>query len=169
MLIVRQPTSNQSPDPGQGGAAVTSPTNTGHASTAANCGGELCTDVFTCIWTGFQTVGGAKTGIVLKVTHTSSGSLSGVTAANTFTVEYSLNGGGSWNTAVSRVNFTTSEGPTVFSVALSAAQDISQVQVRDLIQAVTDSPLGHTSNATATISDIQLEITLQDVAPITIW
>lgn len=167
MLTIKQPTSNQSADPGQGGAAVTSPTNTGHASTSTSCGGELCDDFKTCIWTGFQTVDGSPISKTLKITHTSNGSLSGVTASNTFTLEYSLNGGGAWVTAVSRSDFTTSQGPTVFSVALPVGQDLTQVQVRDLIRSVTDSLLGHTATASATIADIQIEVVTQDSRVIT--
>lgn len=161
MLVVKQPTSNQSPDPGQGGAAVTTPANTGHASTATDCGGEVCDDFKTCIWTAFQSVVSVSISKTLKITHTSSGSLSGITAQNTFTLEYSLNGGSSWLTAVSRSNFTSSAGPTVFSVSLPVGQDLTQVRVRDLIRAVTNA-LGHTANATATISGIQIEVVIQD-------
>lgn len=168
-LTIRQPTANQSPDPGQGGLAVTSPSDTGHASSVADCTGELCNDFLTCIWSGFQLVSGIPTAITLKITHTSSGTLSGVTAANAFTLEYSLNGGASWNTAVSRSNFTSAQGPTVFSVALPVGQDLTQVRVRDLIRAVTDSLLGHTATASATIADIQIEVVTQDQQPITLW
>lgn len=168
-LTIRQPTANQSPDPGQGGLAVTSPSNTGHASSAADCTGELCSDVLTCIWTGFQPVAGVVLTATLKITHTSSGALSGVTASNDFTLEYSLNGGGAWLSAVARADFTAAQGPTVFSVALPADQDLSQVRVRDLIRAETDSPLGHTANATATIADIQIEVVTQDAGVISMW
>lgn len=163
MLVTRTPTSNTTPDPGQGGSAVNTPSNTGHSATVASCSGEMCLDLLTCIWQGFAAApAGTKSAITLKATHTSSGIDTGITAINTFTLEYSLNGGGSWNTAVSRTNFTAAQGPTVFSVALPLSQDLTQVRVRDLIQATTDSALAHESQATVTISDIKIEVTLVD-------
>ena len=169
-LIVSVPTSNTTPDPGQGGGAVTGATNTGHASTscAANGDGIGVSEEKSCLWAGFTNVTGLPTAKTLKITHTSDGTRSGASATNQFTLEYSLNGGGAWSSAVSRVNMTSSQGPTVFSVALPVDQDLTQVRVRDFIQA-TALTIGHSATASATISDIQIEITLQDPSPIILW
>lgn len=167
-LVVSQPTSNQTPDATLGGLAVTTPSNTGHASTTTSAAGEGGSQEKSCRWSGFQAVSGTILAITLKITHTSSGVLSGPSPTNSFALEYSLNGGSSWNSAVARSNFTASQGPTVFSVALSAAQDISQVQVRtDYLTDTVD--IADAASITATIADIQLEVTVQDrVSPIVI-
>ena len=88
--------------------------------------------------------------------------MSGPTPTNALTVSYTLNGGGAWVDAVTRSNFTAAQGPTVFSVGLSAAQDISQVQVRVFYQ--VDAPdIGDSASVTATISDINLEVQTADL------
>lgn len=158
------PTSNTTPDPGQGGTAVTTPSNTGHANTACSAVGDGVgvSQEKSCLWAGFTNVSGTPITKTLKITHTSNGSVSGASATNQFTLDYSLNGGGAWSSAVSRVNMTTSQGPTVFSVALPVGQDLTQVQVRDFIQA-TALTIGHNAAADATISDIQIEVVTQDV------
>lgn len=154
------PTARETPDTGQGGSAVTGDTTTGHASTLSDAfDGSTVTK--TCRWHTFQAAGGQITAITLKATHTSLGGLSGTGAHNSFKLEYTTDGGSNWTTAVSRTDYTASEGPTVFSAALSATQNISQVQVRDFIQAVTGS-VGETADSTATISDIKLEVTTAD-------
>jgi hypothetical protein len=164
MLVTRIPTSNTSPDPAQGGLAVTTPSNTGHASTTASAAGDGIgvSEEKSCIWQGFPAApAGTKTAIALKITHTSNGTRSGATATNQFRLEYSLNGGGAWNTAVSRINMTSAQGPTEFSVALPLSQDLTQVQVRDFMQA-TALTIGHSASAIVTISDIKIEVTTAD-------
>jgi hypothetical protein len=163
MLVIRTPTSRTTPDPAQGGTAVTGPTNTGHSGSSCVATGDDIgvSEEKSCIWQGFGAApAGTKTAITLKVTHTSSGGVSGGTATNQFQLEYSLNGGAGWNTAVSRINMTTSQGPTVFSVSLPLSQDLTQVRVRDFIQASAVSA-GHNASASATISDIQIEIVVR--------
>lgn len=165
-LIISQAASRQTPDAGQGGNAVTGDTNTGHASTTATGSGGN-SEQKTCRWFSFSLVSGVRVSITLKIDHTSSGTLAGPTPSNEFTLEYSLNGGGAWNTAVSRSNFTSSQGPTTFSVALPVSQDISQVQVRDKMRGVSVD-LADTATATATIANIKLEVVIQDPKPIVI-
>src|SRR5262245_28889893 len=72
-LYAIQATSNTTPDAGQGGLAVTSPSNTGHASSTAAASGILDSQQRTCIWSGFGSVPGQITAITLKIDHTSSG------------------------------------------------------------------------------------------------
>jgi hypothetical protein len=154
------PTANQTPDATLGGAAVTTVSNTGHASTDTSASGAGGSAEKSCRWFTFQSIGGIITAITLKIDHTSTGTLSG-SASNAFLLEYSLNNGGSWTTAVSRSNFTSAQGPTTFSVGLSAAQDISQVQVRvDYLCDSTD--VGDSASITATIANIKLEVTVLD-------
>lgn len=160
MLITINPTANQTPDVGQGGSAVTGNTNTGHGSTVTSASNGSA-QTKTCRWFTFPTVGGTITAITLKVDHTSSGTLSGA-SNNAFTLQYSLNNGGAWTTAVSRGNFTASQGPTTFSVGLSVGQDISQVQVRDFMSADSTGP-GDSASVTATIANVKLEVTTVDV------
>jgi len=158
------PTSFTTQDPAQGGLPVTGATNTGHANTSVSAAGDDIgvSQEKSCLWTGFTNVSGSPITKTLKITHTSQGSFSGASATNIFTLEYSLNGGGAWSTAVSRVAMTTSQGPTVFSVALPASQDLTQVRVRDFMQAIAVN-IGHSAAADATISDINIEIATQDV------
>ena len=163
-LITLNPTSNTTPDPGQGGVAVTGNTNTGHSTTTSSASSGTA-QTKTCVWQSFPATAGQVSSVTLKVTHTSSGILSGPSPSNQFLLQYSLNGGGAWTTAVSRVNFTASQGPTTFSVALGVGQDLTQVRVRDLIDAETI--LGaDTSVCVATISGISIEIVTVDATVI---
>lgn len=162
-FITVQPTSNTTPDPGQGGSAVTTPSNTGHASTLSEASGDDVgvTETKTCIWSGVQSVGGFVTSVTLKMTHTSDGTRTGISGTNRFLLQYSLDGGSNWTTAVSRTNMTSSAGPTEFSAALSVSQDLTQLRARDLIEASAIA-VGHDATASATISDIKVEVITAD-------
>jgi len=106
-------------------------------------------------------VPGQITAITLKIDHTSSGGKTGVGATNAFTLDYSVNNGSNWTNAVTRNNMTTSQGPTTFSVALSTTQNLTQVKVRDSMSAATTSG-GESADATVTIANIKIEVTLAD-------
>lgn len=164
--VTSQPTAFQSPDAVLSGSAVDTPSNTGHAETITS---ESAGDSLTksCRWHTFQAVSGQKTSITLRMTHTSSGALAGPTPTNTFRLQYTLNGGGAWTTAVERLNFTSAQGPTVFSVGLSVSQDISQVQARVLHQ-VTTVDGADIATITATIASIQLEVVTVNPRPVVI-
>jgi hypothetical protein len=152
------PASNQTPDATLGGVAVTGPTNTGHSSTLASASGAGGAQSKSCRWFSFPAVSAfGILSVTLKIDHTSSGSLTGDGAGNEFLLQYSINGGGSWITAVQRDLYTASQGPTTFSVALSIAQNLTQVQVRDLLDVVTVD-VGETASATATIANIKIEV-----------
>lgn len=146
------PTSNTTPDPGQGGAVVATNTNTGHASTTVIAG---ATELRTCIWTAFRDTGGGKQAINLKFDWQADGAVDGGT--NQFLVQYSVNGGSNWTDAVNQVDVAGATGAQAFSVGLSVTQTISQVQVRDKLAASTG-----TATLTAQISNIRLEVTTQD-------
>ena len=98
-LITSNPTANESPDATLGGLAVTTPTNTGHASTTSSAV-DGAAQTKSCRQSAFQAVSGVKIAITLKIDHTSSGALSGAGASNLFRVQYTLNGGSNWTTAV---------------------------------------------------------------------
>ena len=163
-----QPTAFQSPDAVLSGSAVDTPSVTGHAETTTS---ESAGDSLTksCRWHTFQAApSGQKTAITLKMTHTSSGALVGPTPTNTFRLQYTLDGGSNWITAVERLNFTAAQGPTVFSVGLSVAQNLTLVQARVLYN-VTTVDGADIAVITATIAGITLEVvTIQQVSPIVI-
>lgn len=169
-IITRIGTANETPDTANGiggDVAVTTPSNTGHDSTTASFGGGSGSQIKSCRWFTFQDLfGGIRTSVKLKVTHTSSGNDvtdPPFTGGNTnrFQLQYSLNGGGAWNDIVDRVDFEASQGPTVAEVSLPLTQDLSQVQVRDIITAGGVASVDPVS-ATATISDIKVEVTVAD-------
>lgn len=157
------PTANASPDAGLGGSAVTTPSNTGHASTSCSAAGDDVGVVETksCGWSGFSNPGGGRLAVTLQLTHTSNGTVSGATALNAFQVEYSVNNGSSWTVAVSRGNMSSAAGPTVFSAALSTSQDLSLVKVRDSIEASAVAS-GDAATASATVADIQIVLVLDN-------
>lgn len=162
-IVTRNPTSNESPDTGQGGSAVTGNTNTGHGSTVATSTDGGGNETKTCRWSGFAaTPGGQIKSVTLKIGHSSQGDLVGAGPTNAFTLDYTLNGGTNWLSAVSRANFTALQSGT-FSVALAVNQDLTQVQARDAIQATTVG-LGDSASATASISDIRIEVETVDDA-----
>lgn len=163
-IATKNPTAFQSPDPGQGGDAVSTPSNTGHASTTSTgTGSGVNSEQKTCAWSGFQNVGGQIKSVTLKFEHTSSGTLNGANAVNNFTVEYHLSGGGvmGWVTAVQRLSFTAAQGPVTFSVPLDITQDLTQVRVRDSILATATLP-GQSATCTATVSNVRIEVELFD-------
>ena len=168
-LLSLQATVATTPNIG-GDSAVTSATVTGHAATNPVSTGVGFSDNRSCRWSGFPTGPSTRVSATLKVTHTSSGSLTnpGGTAHNGFTLEYSLNAGGAWTSIVSRSDFTAAQGPTEFTLTLGAGQDISQVQVRDRITTSTND-INDTSSATVTISGIVVEVVTIDPSMVVMW
>lgn len=153
------PTSNTSPDPGQGGGAVTLPTNTGHGSTTS-ASSDVGGVIKTCLWTTFQTPLASPSAITLKVGWSQNGSLSdgGLLTSNDFTIEYSLSGGVGWSILHSAGQIQSFSSGTD-QVTLSPTQDISQVRVRDSISAFGDAgPPVETGSVTASVSSIRLEV-----------
>lgn len=157
--FTRQPTSNVTPDPGQGGNAVTGNTNTGHGSTNVARNG-VGSESATCKWTTFLSVPGLITAITIKVDWSQDGSLSGVSPDNRFRIQYSVNGGGAW-TSLRNVTSITSPSSGTSSASLTLPQDISQIQVRDLLEASGADP-GDIASITASVSNIRLEVTTQE-------
>jgi hypothetical protein len=153
--ITSNPTSNTTPDPGQGGLAVTGATNTGHSNTTASAinGGSQSKS---CKWTGFQSVSGQILSITLKVDWSESGSTEG--GGRQFKCDYSLNGGSSWTTLFNHSPLSVANGTA--QASLSVGQDLSQIQVRDFLEAI--SVLEAVEAVTGSISGIRLEIITQD-------
>mgnify|MGYP003578142589 CR=1 FL=1 len=155
-----QPTANETPDTGQGGAAVTGNTNTGHGATTSSQVGAGATSK-TCRWSGIGAApAGSVISITLKADWTENGSITGA-GTNLFRIQYSTNGGGAWNTLISHSNVTSASGPTTATQALSTSQDLTQVQVRDLIQAAASGG-GDSASITGTVANILVEVVLVD-------
>lgn len=158
MLVIRNPTINTTPDPGQGGLAVTGNTNTGHGSTTSSAANGS-TQTKTCNWSSFQSTAGLVIGLKLKVSWSVDGSLTNG-GTSLFLISYSINGGSSWINLVVKDNPINLDSGTS-EVVLSIGQNISQIQVRDSIQA--DAALaGDAASITASVSDIKIEVTLSD-------
>lgn len=181
-LSTLNPSVNTSPDPGQGGAAVTGNTNTGHSNTTSS--GTNGTDqTKTCIWRDIPDISAPKTSVDLKLSWSASGSVDGsasvggfATADIQFKLEYSLNGGGAWTT-ITLQNKTVSvtngdSGSDSLNVPnqdvvipLSISQDITQIRVRDSIIAQTDrngAPSTCGASVTAQVSNIRVEVQIND-------
>lgn len=155
-LFTINPTSNTTPDPAQGGNAVTGNTNTGHGSTTVTSSGAA--DVKTCLWTSFQSVSGQIKSITLKVGWSESGGV-GAGGSSEFKVEYSLNGGSTWSVLFDHLDIISPDSGTA-QVDLSATQDISQVRVRDNLTAIIDASFN------GAVSDIRLEVVTRVRQPI---
>src|SRR6266542_3379886 len=195
-VVSVSPTANQSPDPGLGGVAVNSPINTGNGSTLSEAyrtskGGVSQTK--TCLWHSFSGVTGTRTRVTLKFDWTLNASinvsafdeLAGATASYDFKIEYSLDNGSTWtvgrglNDSVSIPDGAGgSDGRSINTFGSESVDlpnpggiDITQIRVRDRIftsAAVRVSNNGSaSSNATASVSSISLEVELLDsTAPV---
>jgi hypothetical protein len=157
----------ESPDTTQppGTSPVTGASATGHASTTSQAqdGGS---EQKTCRWFDLSSAPGYpgpsnRTSTTLRITHSSSGSLLNLGASNLFRIEYSLDGGSNWLTAVQRLNFTSPEGPQTVTINLLNNQSISLVQIRDLVSASSIDP-GDSATCVGTVSDIQIEVVSVD-------
>jgi hypothetical protein len=188
-LVTRQPTANTTPNQG-GTLAVTGISNTGHSSTVAAAsaiassgfGSDSDSQSKSARWSVFQSVIGLIQEIRLKLEWNASGEASandggdgGIAGASCgFSIEYTLNGGSSWIPIVSDSAVAGGAGSDSFTnnnsanILLSVGQNISQIQVRDLMEALADATGGEFVGASAdaevavTISSIRLEIILQD-------
>lgn len=159
-------TTPTSPDPAQGGAAVTVAAASGHASTLTAQVGTGSTSK-TCHWSGFVNLAGQKLSVVLKADFSQDGSLSdgGAATSNQFKIEYSLNAGGAWNTLRNATQIQALSTGTD-QQSLSVSQDLTQVQVRTA--QIASASAGESASLIVTISNIRLEITTQDGPVITL-
>src|SRR5262245_30047985 len=165
-LITLNPTSNTTPDPGQGGSlAVTGASNTGHASTTATKTGAG-SQTKSCLWSGFPSApAGQILAITLKVDWIQNGSLTdgGVSTSNLFEIDYSINGGSTFP-LLKQDTLIQSSSSGISSVSLSISQDLTQVRMRDTLTAT--GVAGETASVTATASSIRIEVQIADNQPI---
>ena len=157
-IVTIIPTSNTTPDPGQGGIAVTGNSNTGHAATnVASLGSDGFPPVLkTCVWTAFGAgPAGIRTSVKLRITWSENGSVLG-NADTRFTLQYSTNGGGAWNTILQHLDVSGPNSATS-EITLPVLQDLTQVRVRDELFASTIAG-GDEATLTVTVSDIQIEV-----------
>lgn len=177
MPIIVQPQDNETPDSTQAlTSAVTGNSDTGHSATTSSVsiGSEQSdSQTKTCRW--FTLAGPFPRTINLTFNWSLGGAgltltaaAPGTTVANaSFLVEYSTNGGASWSTALTRSFSRNTSGTTTISdsgsenVSLPAV-GLSQIQVRDRINADATSAGDPTVSATAeiiaTIDTIQLSV-----------
>jgi RHS repeat-associated protein len=188
------PGAAQSPDPGQGGAAVNSPSNTGHGHTTQ----FLYDATKTCVWHSFQGVSGQILSITLKfdwgavvAAGVSSAEGTGGDAYAEFTVDYSLDGGASWNGAAGVSAFATaSDGGSDFqvntnpggspggaltpvSISIPSNTPISQIRVRDRLLTSSfgnaefgSTSVGNSSPENTMVNNIRLEVVTDTTAPV---
>lgn len=178
-----QPTAHSTPDPGQGGTAVTGDSNTGHASTTSSQGEAGTTDK-TCIWQPFQAVAGTIIGITLKYDWQLEGDffLSSETgdgsASISVQVQYSINSGGAWTTTRTAgdsgvvIGNDTDSGTVPLAsgsdtVSIDPATPIANIRVRDRIRAslTLNGDASGAADATLTVSNIRLEVETDDPVP----
>jgi YD repeat-containing protein len=143
---------------------VNSPSNTGHAPTSVDAPlDEITTSQSaSCRWFGFPPFNGVKFSVKLKIGYTSSGARS-LPSATIFKLSYSLDGGSNWTDAVSRMGFTGSQSG-VFTLDLPLSQDLTQVQVRDVL--IAGATIESFASVTATISNIRIEVETDTTAPV---
>jgi hypothetical protein len=107
-VVTVNPTAYQAPDPGRGGEAVSSPSNTGHGSTQSLAErGEIngtSTQTKTSLWHSFPGVSGTKVRLTLKFDWTLNAEIvayvynadTGATAEYDSRIENSLDNGSTW-------------------------------------------------------------------------
>jgi len=195
------PGANQTPDPGQSGTlGVDGISNTGHGSTLTGASAvdieaspsKNISQAKSARWSSFQ--GGPSGGIIglkLKFDWTASGDVDafvdtgGIASARiNFDIEYSIDGGSSWANALSRSRMVSqsgigektdgiSDGGSV-EVVLSSSQNISLVQVRDIMRAnatanapsVSGAEAESSAGVTTSVSNIHLEVETDTIAPV---
>jgi hypothetical protein len=157
-VITRTPTSNTTPDPGQGGAAVTGADNNGHGSTTVS---QVIsgTSSKSCIWSGFAAVTQQIKSIKIKFDYTEDGTI--VDGTTSFRVQYSINGGGAFTTIFDHIDVAAPNSASSETTLPNPSQDITQIQVRDRLQASSTPDVGGVT-LTTSISNIQVEVTLAD-------
>jgi hypothetical protein len=116
------------------------------------------------LWTSFSpspAFNGIIISIVLKVDYTQDGFLTdgGVFTSNQFTIDYSLNGGASYS-SLRLAGQIQSLSSGTDQVTLSSTQDITQIRVRDDLLA--SGAVGETASVTTSISNIRVELLVQD-------
>jgi hypothetical protein len=151
-IVNVSPNAYETPDSGQVGGAVTSPSNTGHGSTKVLASNRGSVEK-SCRWSGFQAVSGKIISITPKVDWNENGSPGD--GSNKFLLQYSLDNGSSWNGLYVHLGITSPNSGTA-QVSLPSGQDISLVQVRDRLTAIGSAT--SSSSVTVSVSNIRLEV-----------
>lgn len=153
-IITRTASSNTTPDAGQGGNAVTGNDNNGHGSTTVSQVANG-TNTKSCIWENFGAdIPGGRKSVTLKFDYSEDGVV--IDISNSFRVQVSVDNGSNYSSALQHNNVVAPNSASV-SLALNNAADISQIKVRDRLQATSTSDVGGAS-LTASISNIRIEI-----------
>jgi single-stranded DNA-binding protein len=161
-VITVSPGAYQTPDPGRGGEAVSSESNTGHGNirSLADRGGSngLSTQTKTCLWHSFPGVSGTKVRVTLKLDWTLNAEVqayvynsdTGATAEYDSRIEYSLDNGSTWtvrggaNGSVSiprgvgeadDIDIINTSGSESIDLPNPGSIDITQIRVRDRVVA----------------------------------
>src|SRR5262249_44732581 len=181
-IVTVNPGAYQTPNPGQWGLAVSSPSNSGHSATESLSGiydtNGSNSQTKTCLWSAFQNVPGVKTRVTLKFDWSFDGYVSATinddygfgSATAGLGIQYSTDGGGSYSYAIpyqevlsattfvpsSTSNFLIANGSESINLPNPGSIDITQVRVRDWIYAQTETqfniPSGNSASASATVT-----------------
>src|SRR6266542_3196516 len=190
-VSVVSPTAYQSPDPGMGGSAVNSPSNTGHGNTTQS----WYEPQKSCVWHSFQGVSGQIQAITLKfdwgaivAASVENAYEGGATAYADFTISLSLDGGASWTyPAGVTASVWASEGGsesqvytnphwsglTPVSISIPPNTPINQIRVRSsLVSWITgnadyqSASVGDSFFQNTKVENIRLEVVTDTTAPV---
>lgn len=133
----RRPTDQDNPDPAVGGNAYSNPANAHDNNTTTFADGTADTasdpETASCRWKTWAAASDAYTALVLRIDNEIT--LSGTTGDVVGSLEYSINGGSTWNTVY---NTATARARVTDEITLTAGLDLSQLRVRGIV--VTDAP-----------------------------
>ncbi len=147
-VVTIYPTAYQSPDPGQGGWAINSPSNTGGSASLSITNGSAKE---TCKWYGFPSVSGQIVSARLKMDWSASGSVNGT-----------MGGGGGFSLAYTGgsagASLPSSSQSSSVDFLLPAGQDLTQVQVSMSLNGGAGPNTTFSGNAS--VSNIRIEVTI---------
>ena len=147
-VVTIYPTAYQSPDPGQGGWAINSPSNTGGSASLSITNGSAKE---TCKWYGFPSVSGQIVSARLKMDWSASGSVNGT-----------MGGGGGFSLAYTGgsagASLPSSSQSSSVDFLMPAGQDLTQVQVSMSLNGGAGPNTTFSGNAS--VSNIRIEVTI---------
>jgi len=147
-VVTIYPGAYQTPDPGQGGWAINSPSNTGGSASLSITNGSAKE---TCKWYGFPSVSGQIVSARLKMDWSASGSVNGT-----------MGGGGGFSLAYTGgsagASLPSSSQSSSVDFLLPAGQDLTQVQVSMSLNGGAGPNTTFSGNAS--VSNIRIEVTI---------
>ena len=155
-------TTTETPAPGVfGSGTVTNPTGSGHDNSSVGTSVGNPDVGMSCEFRGYP---GSPTLLtrIIKASWSIDGSIVGAGATSGYEIDYSLNGGSSWNLAILRNNVNAPDSGTI-SITLSTGQDMSLVRVRDLFQCSVADPDTEGANGSMTLSNLRIELVFGDL------